>query len=263
MTDEPTVSPEMYNQAYFTTECQGYEQFLETHGQTVPPRLQRALELAEVTPRMRVLDIGTGRGEVLVQCARRGADAHGVDYASTAVKLAAFAARTLPSTVPGSVHLAQSNAQGLPYAAGTFDRVFMLDLVEHLYPSELAQALQEARRVLKADGRLVIHTMPNMWYYRWGYPLYRLLQRLRGQRLPADPRARWTYVRHVHVNEQDPIRLRGALHRAGLTGRVWLESVQDYSYEGNRLIRAAMHFMTRVYPWRWIFCNDIFAVVSR
>jgi len=40
----------------------------------------------------------------------------------------------------------------LPFEPGTFDRVLMLDVVEHLYPAELAEALREARRVLKPGG---------------------------------------------------------------------------------------------------------------
>ncbi len=53
---------------------------------------------------------------------------------------------------------------------------------------------------------MIIHTMPNTWYYKIGYPLFRFVQRLRGKHLPADPRERWGY-REVHVNEQNLILL--------------------------------------------------------
>ena len=157
------------------------------------------------------------------------------------------------------IGLQRANAQRLPLASASADVVFMLDVVEHLNPAELQATLDEAWRVLKPGGRLVVHTMPNLWYYRWGYPLYRGLQGLRGQRLPADPRQRWSYS-HVHVNEQTPPRLVRTLRGSRFQTRVWLASTVDYNYEPNRLVRWGMGFLTRAWPFRYIFCNDIFAI---
>ena len=89
--------------------------------------------------------------------------------------------------------------------------------------------------------------------------VYRWLQRLRGQQLPEDPRDRWQY-KEVHVNEQTPAALRNALRDASFQTRVWLQTTVDYDYEKNSLVRHGMEFLTRVYPFRWIFCNDIFGI---
>jgi cyclopropane fatty-acyl-phospholipid synthase-like methyltransferase len=37
----------------------------------------------------------------------------------------------------------------------------MLDVVEHLTPTELDRTLAQARRILAPGGRLYIHTFPN------------------------------------------------------------------------------------------------------
>jgi len=258
-----SVPPEIYSQEYFLTECEGHEEFVATHGQVLPLRLQAALELAGVTKGKRVLDIGCGRGEVVFHCAYLGAEAHGLDFSVAALQIAAAARSELIGAPAGNARLYQANALSLPFADSTFDLAFMLDIVEHLYPQELNRALQEAYRVLKDGGKLIIHTMPNIWYYRLGYPLYRLLQRARGQALPADPRERWHFVQHVHVNEQGPWRLRKALQLAGFRAKVWLEPIRSYNYERNAIMRFLMNIGTRLPPFKWIFCNDIFAIAEK
>ena len=104
----------------------------------------------------------------------------------------------------------------------------MLDVVEHLHPHELARVLDEVHRVLRPGGQLIAHTMPNLWYYRWGYPLYRVVQRLRGQHLPTNPRERWSYS-EVHVNEQTPLSLYRVLRQSNFATRFWLRSTQTYA----------------------------------
>lgn len=218
------------------------------------------MRLARIQPRMQVVDVGCGRGEIVLNSVLSGASAWGLDYSQVAVRLARQAlSATTAGEMQSKLALLQANAIQLPFPEGSVDIVFMLDVVEHLYPSELKAALDEAWRILKHGGRLVVHTMPNLWYYRFGYPVYRGLQRLRGQHLPSDPRQRWSYS-HVHVNEQTPSRLKSALQNSRFKARVWLASTQSYEYERNLMIKTGMSFLTSVYPFRWIFCNDIFAV---
>ena len=139
----------------------------------------------------------------------------------------------------------------------------MFDLVEHLYPWELSLALREAWRVLSADGQLIVHTAPNRWYYRFGYPMYRLFERLRGRRLPADPRSRFPF-HHLHVNEQDIIRIHRSLHQAGFNAKIWLQNLQPPpEASSSMLLGLLLRFLVGVYPFRWIFRNDIFAVAHK
>ena len=57
----------------------------------------------------------------------------------------------------------------------------MFDVVEHLYPWELNQALNEAHRLLTLTGKLIIHTAPNRWYDQFAYPNRASVRRLMGQ----------------------------------------------------------------------------------
>jgi ubiquinone/menaquinone biosynthesis C-methylase UbiE len=260
---EDHVPSSTYTRDYYESHCAGHLEFLESGGRVLPPRLRVPLELGAMEPGMCVLDVGCGRGELLLHTARAGATSYGVDYAQDAVRIARETFERAEDPVRSRIcGVQRADAGRLPYMSHTFDRVFMLDIVEHLYPAELREALSEAYRVLRPGGAAVVHTMPNLWYYRFGYPLYRSVQRLRGVRLPANPRERWAY-HHVHVNEQTPVTLRRALRGAGFTVKVRLVSIQTYEYERNRLVRAGMHVLTQCYPYRWLFCNDILAVARK
>lgn len=254
----PTGIPSSaYTHDYYVNCCDGYAEFSASGGSILPQRLRLAYEAANVRPGMHILDIGCGRGELLLHASGEGMNAIGIDYAAAAVAIARNAVLDAEPTMP--IHLLQSSSLQLPFAEASIDCIFMLDVVEHLLPAELERTLNECRRVLKYGGRLVVHTMPNLWYYHLGYPLYRTLQRLRGESLPANPRERWAY-HHVHVNEQTPIRLFQSMRAAEFETRVWLQTTQQYDYESNPFVRWGMSMLVTVYPFRWIFCNDIFAV---
>ncbi len=248
-----------YTREYYVEGAADHDEFVASRGKILSHRLTIPFGYAAVQAGQRILDIGSGRGELIHHCARRGALACGIDYAYQAVRLANDALdETLPPEMRLRAAIQQANAMQLPFAANSFDTIFMLDVVEHLLPDELEAVLREAHRVLNPTGRLIIHTMPNLWYYHYGYPVYRALQGLRGLKLPADPRARWKFS-HVHVNEQTPTRLAQMLRACGFKTQVWLESTQDYGYEKNKLVYWGMTALTRAYPLRYIFCNDIFA----
>ncbi|MBN1658750.1 MAG: methyltransferase domain-containing protein [Anaerolineae bacterium] len=253
------VPAELYDSDYFR-DVEGYETFARSRGATASTRVQAALNVAEIEPGQRVLDIGCGRGEVLVQSAmHHAALAVGVDYATASVEIAR---RTVAEHgLAGVAHVSQANCKTLPFPDDYFDRVFMLDLVEHLHPWELDETVTQVRRVLKPGGRCIIHTMPNLWYYRFGYPLYRAVKRSQGEELPADPRQRFRYHAAMHVNEQDIVRLRRTLQKAGFASRVWVTSLDSYSARYGRLGKLA-DVLSRFYPLRWILCNDILAVAT-
>ena len=267
------VSSLVYDDNYFRHECEGHEEFVASGGQILSTRLMEALTRADVRPGMHVLDAGCGRGESLVWLGSRQVEAWGVDYSAAALHLAAgalsqadpaaqsaggsplFSALRPPRGQGG--RLLSANVRQLPFAAQAFDRVLMLDIVEHLHPSELRQALKEAWRVLKPGGKLLVHTAPNLWYYLYGYPAFRLFERLRGVPLPHDPRDRFRYHRQVHVNEQSPTMLRRALRDAGFRPRIWLADIQRRWADRGRLACILGWLATHAYPFRWVFCGDI------
>ncbi len=259
-----SVPANLYTQEYFLSACEGYDEFIASEGEQLSRRLNAAFALAAVQPGMRVLDVGCGRGEILRHCARLGADAYGVDYAPVAVQLSRDVIASNGET-PGHTAVAQSDAKKLPFPTASFDRVLMFDVVEHLYPWELHEALLEVYRVLKPDGRFIVHTAPNIWYDRYAYPVVRRFRTLLGQgaNYPANPRAFLVDVNQdVHVNEQSLLSMRRTLNRAGFRGRVWLDSPPQSRKEGV-VLDVTRRAMFRWPPFRWFFEREVFAVAAK
>jgi ubiquinone/menaquinone biosynthesis C-methylase UbiE len=255
----------LYTEEYFRTACEGYDEFNTSEGEHLSRRLKSAFALAEVLPGMAVLDVGCGRGEILRHTAQLGANAYGIDYAEVAVNLSRQVIEPLNGVAPGRTVVAQADAKKLPFPDASFDRVLMFDVVEHLHPWELHEALLEVRRVLKPDGRFIIHTAPNVWYDRYAYPLVRLLRTLMGQgtRYPKDPRQFLVDINeHVHVNEQSILSMGRVLRAAGFKGKVWLESPPQHRQE-NPLLAGLRWVAFRLPPFRWFFEREVFAVAAK
>jgi len=256
-----SVPSVLYNEEYFLSVCEGYQEYLTSEGAYLSQRLAEALSVAGIAPGMRVLDVGCGRGEILRRTAQLGARAYGIDYAGAAVRLSRqVAVQYAGEGLPIGVY--QASALLLPFQDGVFDRVLLLDIVEHLYPKELAVALEEVRRVLRPGGRIVIHTAPNAWYDRYAYPLVRLVRIVMGQgeRYPRNPREIIPENLHVHVNEQSALSLWRGLRRTGFRKvRSWLSTPPQHRHE-NVVFRLARWVLFRVPPLRWFFEREVFAV---
>jgi len=256
--DHRSLPPGLYDETYFLTACEGFEEFAETGGERLSRRLAASFAHAAVTPGMTVLDVGCGRGEILRHCARLGATAFGIDYAPVAVNLS----REL-LTGAARTGVGQADAKQLPFPSDSFDRVLMFDVVEHLFPWELEAALSETRRVLRRGGKLIVHTAPNVWYDRYAYPLVRMFRRLNGEgaQYPRDPRALNVAVNvEVHVNEQSGLSLWRALRQAGFVKvKAWLDSPPQNRKE-NAGLAAARAVLFGLPPFRWFFEREVFAV---
>lgn len=263
--DQQPLPSTLYTEEYFLTACEGYDEFTASEGEHLSRRLSAAFKLAEVSPGMAILDVGCGRGEILRHCAGLGADAYGIDYAAAAVRMSQTVIQSVEGIAPGRTAVMQADAKYLPFPDGVFDRVLMFDVVEHLHPWELHAAMLEVHRVLKPNGRFIIHTAPNIWYDRYAYPLVRLVRTLMGQgdRYPKDPRQFGVAVnQHVHVNEQSIRSLGRALRRAGFAGKVWLDSPPQHRQEN--LILAGLRVLAfKVPPFRWFFEREVFAVAKK
>lgn len=258
--DAAPVSPDVYTEEYYLNCASGFSFFDETAGLELPPLLRRFLDRMGIEPGMRVLDVGCGRGEVALNAALRGAQATGIDYADAALGLA----RKLLAAHGGAaerVTLAKCDAKHMPFPDHTFDRALMLDVVEHLQPWELDLALAEVFRVLKPGGRLYVHTMPNLHFYRWVYPPLRVLARVaQGKRLPRDPRSQ--YEHDMHVNEQTPRMVREGLARAGFEPSVWFSDFVRSPLDRGLLDRVVRGAGKR-FPLRPVATFNIFAEARR
>jgi len=209
----PVVSPDAYDETYYRECCGGYAEWAASEGSQIAGMYPACLDRAGFRAGEVLVDIGTGRGELLAAAVQRGAaQAIGVEYAEAAVRLAEQTLKAHGVQERAQVLLA--DARKVPVDDASADLVTLLDVVEHLAPPELDGALLEAHRVLRPDGRILIHTLPNRSIYEITYRWQRRLVPGRRRTWPADPR-QTELERTMHVNEQSVSSLRAALRRAG------------------------------------------------
>ena len=209
---EPEVSREEYDREYFLQCCAGADQWRESGGRTPSGIYRGVLRKARLRSGETVVDIGTGRGEMIAIAIEQGAArATGIDYSQAAVELAqeTLAAHELDDRAS----IALADARAIPLPDGEADLVTLVDVVEHLGPAELDVTLSEARRLLRPGGRVFIHTMPNRLIYDVTYRVQRAAWPPRWRRWPAEPRTE--VERTMHVNEQTVRSMRRTLRDAG------------------------------------------------
>lgn len=103
----------------------------------------------------RVLDVGSGFGRHVYECARRGAHVVALDYAADEVvetrdTLAAMVTAE-EITADKLVGVVRGDARRLPFADGSFDVVITSEVLEHIQDD--VAAIAEMVRVLRPGGR--------------------------------------------------------------------------------------------------------------
>jgi 2-polyprenyl-3-methyl-5-hydroxy-6-metoxy-1,4-benzoquinol methylase len=285
------VEPDVYTDDYYLTNCHGHEDFVLSGGRRVGPRFVKALSLAGDLRNKRVLDVGCGRGELILQSAMRGAEAWGIDYADAAVAIAERALAGVDAPLRERTHVQQMDVKALQFDNGFFDAVFMMDVVEHLYPAELAQAFDELHRTMRPGGRLIMHTSPNTTFERVVYPNYsrrvnqvaltvskllRINDRLFNETmLPTSPEfPHDTFERTMHINEQSRDGLRAEVERHGFrvqSSEYWEPPAKGGYFSGRRLNLElkALDFVRFLRPLSYypplnrFFCNHIWMTAVR
>lgn len=134
------------------------------------------LAYASIRPTDTILDVGCGGGRTIDRMARAASQGRvfGVDYSATSVDVARRV--NAAAIKAGRVRVQQASVSALPFAAASFDLVTAVET--HYYWPDLLTDLQEVRRVLKPDGRVVI--IAEAYRGRRADWLYRPAMRLLG-----------------------------------------------------------------------------------
>ena len=114
----------------------------------------------------RVLDVGAGSSQVSPELSDRCALACAVDVSPAPLHFLRELDRA-----NGRLHLVAGDIHTLPFRAGSFDRITVLEVVEHLPADGVPRYLAELRRLLAPGGRLLL-TTPN---YRSYWPVLEYL----------------------------------------------------------------------------------------
>jgi ubiquinone/menaquinone biosynthesis C-methylase UbiE len=123
----------------------------------------------------RLLEIGCGLGTDLLQFARAGAVATGVDLTPASIELVKkrFALEGIP------VDAQVADAEHLPFEDNTFDVIYSFGVLHHTPNTQ--KSIDEVYRVLKPGGRILIMLYhKNSIHVYLGAPLYRISNKLRA-----------------------------------------------------------------------------------
>lgn len=134
-----------------------YNAIYGTTGIRQPERYWRWLvELIDLAPGMRLLDVACGEGQLLRLAGERGAQVFGVDLSEVALRAARRASPT------GCFSAA--NGEALPFPDGLFERVTNIGSLEHY--ADPVRGAAEMARVLAPNGLACI-LVPNSFGLRW------------------------------------------------------------------------------------------------
>ncbi len=193
-------------------------------------RLKQALSFARIQKGTKVLDLGSGNGELSLLLAEKGATVWGIDYSADAVALAQEKRKHLPKALSGNMHFAVMDAKELSFADNFFDVIICLDVFEHIYPKPLEQVMQEMTRVTKNGGMLIIETAPNKFFWE---PIAATAKKLFGWK-DFESEA-------YHINVYDYFRFKKTLTHFPGTAKVMLRN-DGHWYFSSRMAHTKTSF---------------------
>ena len=213
-----------YTSDYYLTDCGGNEAYRRSGGKSLEDqRLGAMAAFAKLRPKGKFLDLGCGRGELAYAFAAKGATGTAIDYSPDAIKLSEQCfdgepeLRKRVELICGDAITAAWPEKPELATAG--------DLVEHLTPSELERLYERLSKNMAPDGLFIVHTFPNLWFYKYGYPKRRKAAMASGKYITPEPRS--LYEQLMHINEQSPRVLRDQLKRHFAHVIVWLGMPED------------------------------------
>ncbi len=133
-----------------------YDLCVQVVGLGQAKRLRRmTIDLANVRPGERILDVGCGTGDLTLLAQERvgsSGQAAGIDASPEMIDVA----RRKAARARSGADFRLSAIERMPFPDGAFDVVFSSLMMHHLPDDLQPQALAEVRRVITPGGRLVI-----------------------------------------------------------------------------------------------------------
>jgi len=116
------------------------------------------IDLLNVTPNDRVLEVGFGPGVVIQRLAKLGVAGHvaGIDLSQEMVEQAR--SRNAAAVQHGRVELRRGSVESLPFDDDSFDKALAINSMQ-VWPNA-ATGLREVRRVMKAGGGIALGFTP-------------------------------------------------------------------------------------------------------
>ncbi len=151
--EEHRVGPDYYDRSDYFENASRHLQDLDSPFQRY--RVRKVLQIYQPAKEARVLDLGCGWGTFTFAFAPTVREVVGVDFSQKSVTGCLRRARRMGLR---NVRFVRADAARTGFEDETFDVIVAADLLEHLYPDQTDEVLDECRRLLKRGGRIVIWT---------------------------------------------------------------------------------------------------------
>ena len=216
MVKNPTFSKDvkhLYTEDYFLNDATGHDEFREFRGryEDLIDKFRMVIDLLDLHQTDTLLDIGCGRGELVIYHALNGGKATGADFSEEAIRLALARAGELKAGCSFIVSSFEKIDENLKY-----DRITALDFIEHISKDESNIFFRKCFNLLIPGGKLLVYTYPNTIRRKYGYKLIWLLSILRLKPLPArEPDTVSDHYKQYHLNEQNYFTLKKGAENQG------------------------------------------------
>ncbi|MEK7517635.1 MAG: class I SAM-dependent methyltransferase [Patescibacteria group bacterium] len=273
------VDPNAYTREYYLTDCTGHDEFKKSYGEKLEPRFRELVKYFKIKPKMRVLDVGCGRGEIVLYAAKEGAEGFGIDYSKDAIYLANSLRKKKSKEIQQKMHFFIMDAKDLKFPNSYFDIIVLTDVVEHLYPEELDIVFKGIKRVLKKEGEVIIHTAPNKLFNDFGYKYYsypastllvsiwNIITKNKYPNIARPTKLRTDSHTIMHINEPTYFFLKSLFKRYDLTGS--LKSSNITAKKPSLGIKDTifnflvfLHPLSKHFPFNVLFGSDFVAILK-
>jgi len=203
----------LYTESYFLNDATGHDEFRAFRGrfEDLIDKFRMVINRLDLNKSNSLLDIGCGRGEIVIYHALNGGKATGADFSDEAISLASAKAEELQASCSFIV----SSFENLD-ETGKYDRIIALDFIEHISTDESETFFTKCYNLLNPGGKLLIFTYPNTIRRRYGYKLIRFLSIIKMKPLPVkEPDTVSDHYKQYHLNEQNYFTLRDMAVRHG------------------------------------------------
>jgi cyclopropane fatty-acyl-phospholipid synthase-like methyltransferase len=203
----------LYNESYFLNDATGHLEFIDFKGkfEQLIDKFQFAIGSLGLNSSHSLLDIGCGRGEIVIYHAMNGGKAEGVDFSEDAISLAKAKAKELGADCKFHVISFEYIPEEFKY-----DRIVANDFIEHISEKESLLFINKCSNLLNKGGRLVIFTYPNTLRRKYGYRIIRLFSIIKNKPLPErETDTTSDHYKQYHLNEQNYFTLKKLAAKGG------------------------------------------------
>jgi len=273
------VTPKVYTKKYYLTDCTGYNEYKKSLGEEFEPRFKEIIKYFAIKPNTRVLDVGCGRGEMVLFAAKMRAEGFGIDYSKNAIALANSLKKGKPFVLQQKMHFLAMDAKCIKFADSYFDTVILTDVIEHLYSEELEIVFKEIKRVLKNEGQLIIHTAPNRLFNDYGYRYYsypistlivsiwNIFNKNKYPNIEKSGKLRTDSHSIMHVNEPTYFSLQRLIKQYGFKGSIFSSNITVkkpiISFKDSLFnFLVFFHPISRKFPLNVFFGSDFICILE-